>query len=359
MDFTVGALVDLDDYVASKRAHGQSWAGRQIDQADRAIRAVTVGRLASCEPLPPDEWLVTLTGDDPDLLMDEATALAEELRTRIVRATELTATVSLGTPRRGTGGGAVAERDARRANAYKLLLGGDRVITAPPRERADAQPPVRIEADLARRIQAGDRGGAAGLLASWVDRCVQERDLAPRTLHNWLMGELLFVVDVVNRCRLAGGSTDWVDACARLPIEELTMVTEIHERSYLHIWIEETLRRLMPPAARDILSLAESYMAAHYTDPRLRLSTVAEAVSASPFYISHLFAAERGTTFLRHLTGLRLRHARMLLSASAVPIDTVAARCGYLSAKAFRGVFKRHVGCSPSEYRRTHRPAPA
>ena len=46
------------------------------------------------------------------------------------------------------------------------------------------------------------------------DRCVQERDLAPKTLHNWLMGELLFVVDVVNRCRLAGGSTDWVDACA-------------------------------------------------------------------------------------------------------------------------------------------------
>jgi len=355
MDFTVGALIDLDDYVASTRARGRSWAGRQLDQADRAVRAATAGQPVTCEPLPPDEWLVTLTGDDPDRLLGQRGRLAEQVRAGIVRATELTATVSLSAPRRGPG----AERDALRTNAYKLLLGGDRVITAPPEPRPDAPPPVRIEAELARRIQAGDRGGAAGLLTGWVDRCVQERDLAPKTLHNWLMGELLFVVDVVNRCRLAGGSTDWVDACARLPIEELITVTEIHERSYLHIWIEETLTRLMPPAERDILSMAESFMATHYTDPRLRLSTVAQAVSASPFYISHLFADERRTTFLRHLTGLRLRHARMLLTASAVPIDTIAARSGYLSAKAFRGVFKRHVGCSPSEYRRTHRsPAP-
>ena len=320
MDFTVGALIDLDDYVASTRARGRSWAGRQLDQADRAVRAATAGQPVTCEPLPPDEWLVTLTGDDPDRLLGQRGRLAEQVRAGIVRATELTATVSLSAPRRGPG----AERDALRTNAYKLLL-----------------------------------GGAAGLLTGWVDRCVQERDLAPKTLHNWLMGELLFVVDVVNRCRLAGGSTDWVAACARLPIEELITVTEIHERSYLHIWIEETLTRLMPPAERDILSMAESFMATHYTDPRLRLSTVAQAVSASPFYISHLFADERRTTFLRHLTGLRLRHARMLLTASAVPIDTIAARSGYLSAKAFRGVFKRHVGCSPSEYRRTHRsPAP-
>ncbi|MEO3793304.1 helix-turn-helix transcriptional regulator [Nonomuraea sp. B10E15] len=358
MDFTVGALIDIDDYVASTRARGREWARRQLGQADRAVRAVAARRPASCEPLPPDEWLVRLSGDDPDRLMGEATALAEQIRAGIVSATDLTATVSLGTPRRGPDSTTATERDARRTNAYKLLLGGDRVITAPQEERSEAAPPVRIEAELARRIQAGDRGGAAGLLAGWVDRCVQERGLSPRTLHNWLMGELLFVVDVVNRGRLAGGSTDWVDAFARLPIEELTTVTQIHERSYLHIWIEETLWRLMPPAARDILSMAESYMAAHYTDPRLRLATVAEAVSASPFYIAHLFADVLGTTFLRHLTGLRLRHARVLLTATTAPIDTVAARSGYLSAKVFRGVFKRHVGCSPSEYRRNHRPLP-
>ncbi|TMR99716.1 helix-turn-helix domain-containing protein [Nonomuraea basaltis] len=353
MDFAVGALIDIDDYVASTQARGQVWARRQLDQADHTVRAATRGRpTASCTPLPPDEWLVTLAGDDPDTLMGEVTAMAEEIRARIIGAT---VTVSLGTPHAGPGGLALAEREARRTNSYKLLLGGDRVITAPSAGRREAAPPVRIEAELARRIQAGDRNGVAGLLAGWVDRCAQERDLAPATLHNWLVGELLFVVDVVNKGRLSGGSTDWVDACARLPIEELISLTEIHERSYLRIWMDETLKRLMPPRTRDILSMAEAYMATNYAHPRLRLSTVAEAVSASPFYISHLFAEERGTTFLRYLTGLRLRHARSLLSTSALPIEVVAGRSGYLSAKAFRGVFKRHVGCSPSEYRRTYR----
>ncbi|MFD8556835.1 helix-turn-helix transcriptional regulator [Streptosporangium canum] len=359
--FTVAALVDIDDFVASRRSRGQPWALHQLDRAGRAVRAVTYGRpAASCRSAPPDEWLVLLTGDDPHTLMTDAGGLAEELRTRIVGETELTATVSLGTPHSGPGGVAAAERGARWTNSYKLLLGGDQVITSPAPDRPGSPPPVRIEPELARRIQVGDVGGAAGLLSDWVDRCLQERDLDPKTLHSWLMGELLFVVDVVNRSRLAGGSTDWLEACARLPVERLITVTEIHERSYLHIWLEETVRRLVPgDGVKDILTMAESYLTAHYTDPRLRLSTVAEAISASPFYISHLFAEERRTTFLRHLTGLRLRHARTLLSTSALPVDVVATESGYLSAKALRSVFRRHVGCSPTEYRRqTYRARP-
>ncbi|MEU0563806.1 AraC family transcriptional regulator [Nonomuraea sp. NPDC005983] len=358
MTYAVAALVDIDDFVASEQARGRAWARRQLRHADQAVRAATSARPGTTyRPQPPEEWLVLLTGADPEALMSEAAALAEEVRARIVRETAWTATVSLGAPSLGHG---AAERDARRVNDYKLVLGGDQVIASPPCDRVAVTPPVRIEQELTRRVRAGDRNGAAGLLAGWVDRCARERDVDPQTLRNWLIGELLFVVDVANRARLADGSTDWVEACARLPIEDIITVGDIHERSYLHIWLRETLGRLMPPPARrDVLALAEAYLADHYADPGLRLATVAEAVSASPFYISHLFAEERRTTFLRHLTGLRLRHARRLLATSALPIDVVAAHTGYPSAKALRGAFRRHVGCSPTEYRRTRfRPGP-
>ncbi|MFD1934755.1 MULTISPECIES: AraC family transcriptional regulator [Nonomuraea] len=366
MSYAVAALVDIDDYVASSQVQGQVWARRQLRRADRAVHAAASGRPGvTCRPQPPEEWLVLLTGADPEALMSEAAALAEEVRARIVRETAWTATVSLGLPSLAHG---EAEREARRSNDYKLVLGGDRVIapaaarpalTARPSPGGAAcppvglTPPVRIEEELTRRVRAGDRNGAAGLLAGWVDRCAAERDADPRTLRNWLIGQLLFVVDTVNRSRLADGSTDWVEACARLPIEDIVTVGDIHERSYLHIWLRDTLARLMPPPPRtDILAMAEAYLAEHYADPGLRLATVAEAVCASPFYISHLFAEERSTTFLRHLTGLRLRHARRLLTTSALPIDVIAARSGYPSAKALRGAFRRHVGCSPTEYRR-------
>lgn len=358
MTYAVAALVDLDDFVASEQARGRSWARGQLRRADHAVHAAASGRPGViCRAQPPEEWLVLLTGADPEALMSEAAALAEEVRARIVRETAWTATVSLGAPSLGQG---AAEREARRVNDYKLVLGGDKVILgAPGPQQAGPTPPVRIEQELTRRVRAGDRNGAAGLLAGWVDRCA-ELDVDPRTLRNWLIGELLFVVDVANRARLADGSTDWVEVCARLPIEDIVTVGDIHERSHLHIWLKETLGRLVPPPSRsDILALAEAYLAKHYTDPGLRLSTVAEAVCASPFYISHLFAEERQTTFLRHLTGLRLRHARTLLSTSGLPVDVIAAHTGYPSAKALRTAFRRHVGCSPTEYRRTRfRPGP-
>ncbi|TMR24701.1 helix-turn-helix transcriptional regulator [Nonomuraea turkmeniaca] len=350
MTYAVAALVDIDDFMVSEQGRGRSWAHRQLQHADQAVRAATSRRPgATCQPQPPEEWLVLLTGADPEALMSDATALAEEVRARIVRETAWTATVSLGSPSVGS---IAAERDARRVNGYKLVLGGDRVIEPQSGGRVAATPPVRIERELTRRVRAGDSNGAAGLLASWVDRCAQDAD--PQTLRDWLIGQLLFVVDVANRSRLADGSTDWVVTCARLPIEDIITVGDIHERSYLHMWLRETLGRLMPePPRRDVLALAEAYIAEQYTDPGLRLATVAEAVNASPFYISHLFAAERRTTFLRHLTGLRLRHARRLLSTSTLPVDAIATRTGYASAKALRSAFGRHVGCSPTEYRRT------
>ncbi|MCF6471801.1 helix-turn-helix transcriptional regulator [Nonomuraea sp. MG754425] len=348
--YALAALVDLDDFVASERARGRSWASAQLDRVERAVR-VTAGERASSRPLPPDEWLVLLTGEEPRLLAAEAGLLAERLRERIERESELTATVSLGPP---CGSRAAAEREARRTNSYKLVLGGDRVIAAPAGGPAGpGVPPVRIEAALASRVRAGDRVGAADLISAWLDRCARLPGADPQQLRSRLIGQLLFVVDVAATNRLADGRTDWVDACARLPIDDLIAVADIHERSYLRLWLQDALRRLVPaPPERGVLALAERYMAEHFDDPGLRLATVAEAISASPFYISHLFAQERRSTFLRHLTGLRLRHARHLLHTSTLPIDAVAARCGYLSAKALRGVFKRHVGCTPTAYRR-------
>ncbi|MFE0147736.1 helix-turn-helix transcriptional regulator [Nonomuraea sp. NPDC059007] len=360
MTYAVAALVDIDDFIASEQAQGRPWAQGQLRRASRAVaEAATCRPGVTWRPEPPEEWLVLLTGADPDALMSEAATLAEEVRARIVRETAWTATVSIGPPRSGP---LEAEREARRANDYKLVLGGDRVIELPGAHTLPAAPapPVRIEQELTRRVRAGDRDGAAGLLAGWIDRCAREPGVDPRILRNWLIGQLLFVVDVAGPARLADGSTDWVEASARLPIEDIVTVGDIHERSYLHIWLKERLGRLLPATLRrDILGLAEAYLADHYTDPGLRLADVAAAVCASPFYISHLFAEERQTTFLRHLTGLRLRHARRLLTSSGLPVEVIASHTGYPSTKALRSAFRRHVGCSPTEYRRARfRPGP-
>ena len=62
--------------------------------------------------------------------------------------------------------------------------------------------------------------------------------------------------------------------------------------------------------------------------------------------------ATLGTTPERRLRELRTERARQLLESSSLPIATVAERCGYASAAAFRRAFHEGGGTSPSDCRR-------
>ena len=97
----------------------------------------------------------------------------------------------------------------------------------------------------------------------------------------------------------------------------------------------------------------------NYARPGLQLATVAQAVHASPFYISHLFKRERGTTFLRTLTRLRMEHGRVLLETTGTSVEAIAQAVGYSSARRFRIVFKEMYGLSPREHRASMLPSRA
>ncbi|MDX3104508.1 hypothetical protein ACIBO5_56045 [Nonomuraea angiospora] len=88
MTYAVAALVDIDDFIASERAQGQAGARGQLQRAGEAVHDAARARPgALCLPRPPEEWLVLLTGADPDTLVSDATALAEDVSMRIARAT--------------------------------------------------------------------------------------------------------------------------------------------------------------------------------------------------------------------------------------------------------------------------------
>lgn len=100
-----------------------------------------------------------------------------------------------------------------------------------------------------------------------------------------------------------------------------------------------------------VLSLVEQYVQEHFAED-LRLAKVGQAVGVSPYYVSHLFRRERGTTFLTYLTGIRMAHGRRFLMDTDLSVEVIAERVGYRAAKRFRELFKRTCGITPSEYRR-------
>ncbi|MCC4601148.1 helix-turn-helix domain-containing protein [Xanthomonas melonis] len=63
------------------------------------------------------------------------------------------------------------------------------------------------------------------------------------------------------------------------------------------------------------------------------------------------FQKATGMTSTEYGQQLRVGRARALLEATAMTIDAIAWEVGYEDAAAFRNVFKRIIGLSPSDYR--------
>lgn len=102
----------------------------------------------------------------------------------------------------------------------------------------------------------------------------------------------------------------------------------------------------------------------------VRALDVLHAEPAAPWTVEHLarrvntsraslaarFRSGVGEAPMTYLTRWRLTLARDLLRAADTPIAEIAHEVGYRNAYAFSTAFKRHVGATPSEFRRYHPP---
>ncbi|ALS28636.1 two-component system response regulator [Paenibacillus sp. 32O-W] len=88
------------------------------------------------------------------------------------------------------------------------------------------------------------------------------------------------------------------------------------------------------------------------TDPNLSLESVAEAVNVHPVTLSRMFKQQMGVTFVKYLTGRKLKHAQELLLTTNKRINDISEEIGYGDYRYFRSLFKKEFGYSPSEFRR-------
>lgn len=96
---------------------------------------------------------------------------------------------------------------------------------------------------------------------------------------------------------------------------------------------------------------AAKYIASHFTEP-ITQTDVAEALGITPAYLSSIFHEEKGESYTKFLTRLRMMQAALLLKSKPnLTIQTVAEQTGYTTDKHFIGVFKKYFGITPNEYR--------
>lgn len=108
------------------------------------------------------------------------------------------------------------------------------------------------------------------------------------------------------------------------------------------------------PNTRDsTLARAIAWMEQRVEQP-YDLAALATAAAVSTRTLLRHFQQELGHSPLDHLHGLRCARARVLLEITLESVPSVALACGYADPAAFRRIFARHTGLTPTAYRQRH-----
>ncbi|MBI1763196.1 MAG: helix-turn-helix transcriptional regulator, partial [Acidobacteria bacterium] len=74
----------------------------------------------------------------------------------------------------------------------------------------------------------------------------------------------------------------------------------------------------------------------------------------SPFHFHRIFRTLTGETMFAFLQRRRLLRALELINEDRFTLTEIALECGFDSGSSLSRAFRKHLGCSPSQYRRQH-----
>ncbi len=86
----------------------------------------------------------------------------------------------------------------------------------------------------------------------------------------------------------------------------------------------------------------------------ITIDTISKKFMVDKYVFCRKFKEVTGENFAVFLMRTRMNHARELLEDTSLPIETIAERVGYATAKYFSSKFKNYTGMSPSNYRKVH-----
>jgi AraC family transcriptional regulator len=84
----------------------------------------------------------------------------------------------------------------------------------------------------------------------------------------------------------------------------------------------------------------------------ITLDDLAAICGVSPEYFIRVFKSSLGVSPHRYVVGVRIHHAKLLLTDPNIGLAEVARQCGFAHQQHFTNTFRRMTGLSPGAYRR-------
>ena len=152
---------------------------------------------------------------------------------------------------------------------------------------------------------------------------------------------------VVNRFAMES-TAERIEECSTL--DEIEQVMTVFFAAVLQD-VEEVRKEHKLGKAERLIDAAREYTVAHYQDPDLALSDVAESLGVSSSYFGKLFKKYTGEAYSAYLNTYRLEEACRLLLETDCPVNEIANRIGFRNDSYFCTLFKKAFSVTPSNYK--------
>lgn len=102
----------------------------------------------------------------------------------------------------------------------------------------------------------------------------------------------------------------------------------------------------------DVIGECSRYIREHIGE-NVSVTEIASWVGLSPEHLTRLFRKSTGYSIKEYLIREKMEASKMFLSTTLLSVTEIAGHVGYDNYSNFIKIFKKYVGCSPAEYRKS------
>ena len=156
----------------------------------------------------------------------------------------------------------------------------------------------------------------------------------------------------------SAGAASGIDLCLHILRGDLGVATANHAARrlvaapYRSGGQAQFVRRNVPPTSGERFAATREWVLKHIDEP-LSIDRLARHARVSPRTFSRRFHGETGYTPMQWVMRMRVDLARELLENTDLGVDEIAIQVGFGTGTNLRQFFRRVLGTTPSEYRRT------
>ncbi len=116
----------------------------------------------------------------------------------------------------------------------------------------------------------------------------------------------------------------------------------------------QTTQTGLSPYKYALIRQGTDYINAHFDDPQIQISALAEKCNISPEYFRRLYKEKYGKSPQVAIIEKRLEKACQLLQTGEFSVSEIAEQCGFRDAKHFSTLFRNKMHRTPQAYKTKH-----